>query len=351
MDGKEPHSAPEDLRSDLFTGGLGEKKNVKGWVKSGESTAEAKELALTLQAKMEAIKKETNLKLVQEYRYVFDELIMSPDSYDAKSTTVDDVYKNKGLIYVLEKNCPVLAVQFQTYPDLRYLVYANLTKQVPDVDVLPMNSTVSMVDGMIQLSRPGKPDVSFKLFPWDYREAVEARYQALKPAPEKTPEAVAAPAPEKAPEPEEITSDYFKEEDDLVIPVGSPKPTPAPAPVPETMPDADKPALEKEESYKPLAPNLEDIEKATPQIQLKRLTAIFEDYSEILNKPEKLRTKRELRKLEWLYNAGGLETLEKLSTHLQTTPASFSGEETFLLGKISSHFEFLKSKAPEGVEK
>lgn len=222
-------------RADLFSGGVGEKKNVTEWVKNGETTAEAKVLANSLQAQMEAIKRETDLQLVQEYRFVFDQYILNAESYDSPETLVNDRFKNKGALYVLEQSCPVLKAQFKAYPDLRYLAYASATKEVPDVDVLPMNSTVSMVDGTVYLKRPGKPDAEFKLFPWDYRSEIEKKYQELKPAPkqEAVAEVAQADAVAQAPEP---------------APIPAPIPAPSQMAVPE---EADKREAVSTEEEKP----------------------------------------------------------------------------------------------------
>lgn len=238
----------EDItpRADLFSGGVGEKKNVTEWVKNGETTAEAKALAESLQAQMEAIKRETNLQLVQEYRHVFDTYVLTKESYDSSPTSVDSTYKNKGALYVLEKSCPILAAQFKAYPDLRYLAYANATKQVPDVDVLPMGSTVSMVDGRVLLQRPGKPDASFMIFPWDYRAEIEKKYQELKPKPAVAPvPTLDAPT---TPEPAQPVSgsDFEDEEEEFVM---ESAPSSEPTRIPELQPIDQLPTPEQVSAF------------------------------------------------------------------------------------------------------
>lgn len=248
---------PSEAPADLISGDLGAKKNVTEWVKNGETTAEAKALAHELQSKIEEVKKSTSLKLLEDYKFVFDTYILTPDSYDSKSVTVDQAYKGKGVLAVLEQNCPVLKASFKTYPDLRYFAYGNATKQVPDVDVLPIGSTVTMENGQVTLVRPGKPTATFMLFPWDARAAVEAQYKKIA-APAAAPVApVAAPAAEPAAEPAAGPTaepakttkapvmnstpgpDAFKDEDDIVIAPGEVSKK-APAPLETKLVDFDK---------------------------------------------------------------------------------------------------------------
>lgn len=165
----------------------GDVKAVNEWINntSKESTKAAKELAEQVNAQVEAIKDGTRSDLVKLYVDVFTENIPSPYIFDMSSTSVDDVYKKKGLLEVLEKNCPVLKAAFKAVPDLRLLAYGNIYKEMKastppmDANYLPIGSEVWMEDGKVFIKQPSGKVVGGLLFPWDVYEIARGKYPAI----------------------------------------------------------------------------------------------------------------------------------------------------------------------------